>query len=209
MLNPVDSGQPAWQYLVGQRRVRKAPNLQYDTPDFIASGLLNFDEINGFTGAMDRYKWKILGKQELYIPYNNNKLTELTAAEQVGPHFPKPDVMRWELHRVWAVQGDLAPGSRHVVPKRIMYLDEDTWQILSEVEYDASGGLWKLQLATPFILPEIPAVSAAVASAIWDFHSGSYLDGLYCTDEPYNIKLLAPLPGDFFTPDGLASRGTR
>ena len=28
----------AWQYLVGQRRVRRAPTVGYDTPDFVASG---------------------------------------------------------------------------------------------------------------------------------------------------------------------------
>jgi hypothetical protein len=151
LLNPVRGGQPGWQYLVGQRRVRKAPNLQYDTPDFIASGLLNFDEIDGFAGAMDRYNWKIVGKRVMFVPYNTNKLTQLTADQQLGPHFAPPEALRWELHRVWVVEGDLAPGARHVVPRRVMYLDQDTWGILAEDEHDASGGLWKFQLSTPFL----------------------------------------------------------
>ena len=29
----------AWQYLVGQRRVRRAPTLAYDTPSILTSGL--------------------------------------------------------------------------------------------------------------------------------------------------------------------------
>jgi hypothetical protein len=209
MLDPVRDGQPGWQYLVGQRRVRKAPNLQYDTPDFIVSGLLNFDEISGFTGAMDRYTWKILGKKEMFFPYNVNRLTELTADQQIGPHFPVPQTVRWELHRTWVVEGDLAAGARHVVPKRVLYLDEDTWQILGEDEYDASGGLWKYQLSMPFLMPEVPAVAAVIAAAIWDFHSGSYLDGIYSKEEQFNVKTLKPLPVDFFTPDSLAARGTR
>jgi NAD(P)-dependent dehydrogenase (short-subunit alcohol dehydrogenase family) len=209
MLNPVRDGQPGWQYLVGQRRVRKAPNLQYDTPDFIVSGLINFDEISGFTGAMDRYGWKILGKREYFFPYNTNKLTQLSANQQIGPHFPVPQNLRWELHRVWVVEGDLLPGARHVVPRRVLYLDEDTWQILGEDEYDATGGLWKYQLALPLLMPEIPAVASIVAAVVWDFHSGSYLYGAYTSDEASNVKVLAPVPGDFFTPDSLAARGTR
>jgi hypothetical protein len=209
MLDPVQDGQPGWQYLVGQRRVRKAPNLQYDTPDFIVSGLLNFDEIGGFTGAPDRYTWKIVGKRELFIPYNTNKLTQLTADQQIGPHFPVPQTLRWELHRVWVLEADLAPEARHVVPKRVMYLDEDTWQIVCEDEYDASGGLWKFQIATPFLLPEIPAVSVGPSDTIWDFHSGTYLVGIYTPEEPFNFRSVTPIPADFFTPDGLAARGTR
>jgi hypothetical protein len=209
MLNPVRDGEPGWQYLVGQRRVRKAPNLQYDTPNFIVSGLINFDEGGGFTGAMDRYTWKILGKRELYVQYNTNKLTQLTADQQLGPHFRPPSTMRWELHRVWVLEGDLAPEARHVVPKRVMYIDEDTWQILCEDEYDASGGLWKLQLATPFILPEIPAVSIGPADDVWDFHSGTYLTDVYTPEEPFNFKVVPAIASDFFTPDGLAARGTR
>jgi len=33
-----------WQYLVGQRRVRKAPSVAYDTPDSVTSGIGLFDE---------------------------------------------------------------------------------------------------------------------------------------------------------------------
>ena len=166
-LNPIRDGQPGWQYLVGQRRVRKAPSLQYDTPDFIVSGIINFDENDGFTGSLDRYDWKVLGKREIYVPYNTNKLLHLTTDQQLGPHFPNPDAVRWELHRVFVVEGVLAAGARHVVPRRQMFLDEDSWQILAQDEWDASGNLWKHQVATPFLLPEIPAVGSYTGAFIW------------------------------------------
>jgi hypothetical protein len=28
------------------------------------------------------------------------------------------DYVRWELHRVWVVEATLAPGKRHVIPRR-------------------------------------------------------------------------------------------
>lgn len=52
-----------WQYLVGQRRVRKAPTVAYDTPDFVSSGANYFDEVMGFMGNPDRFEWKLVGKK--------------------------------------------------------------------------------------------------------------------------------------------------
>lgn len=209
MLDPIRDGQPGWQYLVGQRRVRKAPSLQYDTPDFIVSGIINFDENEGFTGALDRYDWKILGKREIYVPYNTNKLMGLKTEQQVGAHFPNPEAVRWELHRAWVVEGTLAEGARHVVPRRQLFLDEDNWQILAEDEWDAKGDLWKMQVSTPFLMPEVPAVAAYTGSFIWDFHSGNWSVGIYTPEEAFDINKIEPLPEDFFTADAMAARGTR
>nr|WP_305880255.1 DUF1329 domain-containing protein [Pseudomonas sp. ERMR1:02] len=58
----------AWQYLTGQRRVRQAPTLAYDTPDDVNSGLNYYDEAFVFYGALDRFNWKLIGKKELLIP---------------------------------------------------------------------------------------------------------------------------------------------
>jgi hypothetical protein len=60
----------AWQYMVGQRRVRRAPTVSYDTPDFMVSGTSYFDELQGLRSRLDRYNWKLDGKQEMYVPYN-------------------------------------------------------------------------------------------------------------------------------------------
>ena len=127
LLDAVDRSRQAWQYLVGQRRVRKAPTIGYDTPDDITSGQQNYDEAFMFLGDLDRYEWKLLGKKEAYIPYNNQKLYATPTDKQFAPHHLNPDLVRWELHRVWVVEGALAPGKRHTMPKRRIYLDEDTW----------------------------------------------------------------------------------
>ncbi|WP_413765764.1 DUF1329 domain-containing protein, partial [Vibrio vulnificus] len=67
-------------YNAGQRRVRRAPQVAYDSPGTAADGLRTTDNYDLYNGAPDRYEWKLKGKKEMYIPYNayrlaNNKLT--------------------------------------------------------------------------------------------------------------------------------------
>ena len=131
----------AWQYLVGQRRVRRAPTVAYDTPDFVASGANYFDEVQGFLGHIDRYQWKLVGKREMYIPYNDNGLVTAKLDEAFTKHHMNPDKTRWELHRVWVVEATVAAGKRHAVPKRRFYLDEDSWALTLMDGYDAEGNL--------------------------------------------------------------------
>ena len=47
----------------------------YDTPIAAADGLRTADDTDMFNGAPDRYDWKLLGKKEIYIPYNNYKVS--------------------------------------------------------------------------------------------------------------------------------------
>jgi hypothetical protein len=158
-VNP-DNSRSAWQYLVGQRRVRRAPTVAYDTPDFVASGANYFDEVVGFYGNPDRYEWKLVGKKEMYIPYNNNRFFATDMKEAFVPYHTNPDKVRWELHRVWELEATVAPGKRHVVPKRKFYLDEDTWAISIVDGYDSEGKLWRSNLVFPMAVPEYPLVVA-------------------------------------------------
>jgi len=34
---------------------------------------------------------------------------------------------------------------RHLSPKRTFYVDEDSWNLVAAVDYDAQGKLWKLR----------------------------------------------------------------
>lgn len=154
----MDKARQAWQYLVGQRRVRRAPTVAYDTPDFVTSGAVYFDEVMGFMGAVDRFQWKIVGKKELYVPYNNNAFMGVKTDEAFVKYHLNPDKVRWELHRVWIVEATVAPGKRHAVAKRRFYLDEDTWIAVLADGYDAEGKLWRTTQVLPFVDPAIPAV---------------------------------------------------
>ncbi|ORB72617.1 DUF1329 domain-containing protein, partial [Mycobacterium timonense] len=81
--------------------------------------------------------WKLVGKHEMYIPYNNNRFFAAGDEKAFVPFHTNPDHVRWELHRVWEVEATLASGKRHAVPKRRFYIDEDSWAILLVDGYDA------------------------------------------------------------------------
>ena len=71
-----------------------------------------------------------------------------------------PDLVRFELHRVWVVEATLKPGIRHVYSRRTDYIDEDSWQILIADRYDSRGQLWRTALAMVEEAPEVPLMGA-------------------------------------------------
>ena len=79
-----------WQYLVGQRRVRKAPSVAYDTPDSVTSGIGLFDEAFMLFGPIDKHELKLVGKKEIYIPYNNNKAASAPVAGSGDTQYAQP-----------------------------------------------------------------------------------------------------------------------
>jgi hypothetical protein len=81
----------------------------------------------------------------MYIPANNYKIHQPTVkyADLLKPGHANPDFMRYELRRVWAVEGTLKDGFRHVYGKRVLFVDEDTGQAVAADMYDARGQLWQ------------------------------------------------------------------
>jgi hypothetical protein len=138
----------AWIYNAGARRVRRAPDLAYDGINDGSEGMLVTDQVDAYNGAPDRYDWKLLGKKEIYVPYNVYRLSDksLKYKDIIGKGTINADLVRYELHRVWVVEGTLKPGARHVYGKRTFYLDEDSWSVLMEDAYDNRGGLWRVAL---------------------------------------------------------------
>jgi hypothetical protein len=136
----------AWAYNAGQRRVRRAPQVAYDGPGTAADGLRTSDNFDMFNGAPDRYDWKLVGKREMYIPYNSYKLEAPTVkyADILQPGHINQDLTRYELHRVWEVVATLKEGQRHVYAKRHLFFDEDSWQIALADHYDGRGQLWRV-----------------------------------------------------------------
>ncbi|MEE4253622.1 MAG: DUF1329 domain-containing protein, partial [Desulfuromusa sp.] len=131
-MNQVTEPRAAWVYNPGQRRVRRAPNVAYDNPGTAADSLRTSDQFDMFNGAPDRYDWKLIGKKEMYIPYNNYLLhsDKLKYKDILTPLHVNPDYLRYELHRVWVVEATLREGARHLYKKRVFYIDEDSWQIM-------------------------------------------------------------------------------
>lgn len=195
-----------WQYLVGQRRVRRAPSVAYDTPDFVTSGVGFFDEAFMMFGPVDHYDFKLVGKQELYIPYNNNRAASAPVDKLIGPKFLNPDIVRWELHRVWVVDAELKNGQRHVVPKRRYYLDEDTWQIVMFDGWDAQGKLWRSNYSLTLLAPDIPAVVTNVLWGGYDLRTGSYYLNAASNGLSKQYVAVPKRSESDWSPDALASR---
>jgi len=210
VIDSVDKPRQAWQYLLGQRRVRKAPTIGYDTPNDVNSGQEYYDEAFVFWGELDRYDWKLVGKKEIYIPYNNNKYHMKSADERLMPHHLNPDTVRWELHRVWVVEAALAPGKRHVVPKRRYYLDEDTWGAIIGEGWDAQGQLWRTTMSQPSIIWEAPRVETNYPWITYNLLTANWVTSGpdYERGEGW-MKSLDRIPDTFYTPDSLAGQGIR
>ncbi len=136
-----------WVYNPGSRRVLRAPQISHDSPGIGSDGLRTVDDRFGFFGSAERYNWKLVGKKEMIISYNNFRLSDrsLKYKDIIKPTNMNPDDIRYELHRVWVVEATLKPGMRHVYAKRTMYFDEDSWSLAHSDKYDGRGELWRVR----------------------------------------------------------------
>ncbi len=210
-LDQVKEPRQAWGYNAGQRRVRRAPNLAYDTPIAAADGLRTADDTDMFNGAPDRYDWKLVGKKEIYIPYNNYKVTsaEVKYADLLQVGHLNPALTRNELHRVWVVEGTLKGGARHIYSKRTLFLDEDSWQAAEVDQYDGRGELWRVSLAYLKNYYELPTTWSAL-DVFHDLQARRYHVQNLDNEEPTTIDFSQPIPDDgYFKPAALRRRGTR
>ena len=198
----------AWRYLPGEHRVRKAPSLSYDTPDPDASGYESLDDYYLFFGGPDRYSWRILGKREMFVPYNNDMLNRTAPRKIMGPHHVNQDLMRYELHRVWVVEGTLAPGKSHVAPRRRLMIDEDTWLAVYAEAWDESGRLWKFSEATMMTLPELPATIIG-GQFVYDLLQGGYVYDFALGGPGDYLRITTPHPSRAFDADALAAEQLR
>jgi hypothetical protein len=198
-----------WVYLPGQRRVRRLPNACCDTPASFSAGLVSFDEVEGWSGRTDRFNWKLVGKQEIYVPYNSNRMMQPDAdAEVVGAHHLNPDHVRWELHRVWVVEATVREGQRHTSVKSRYYIDEDSWILTLGDRWDAKGQLARTQFMIPVAMPDIPA-QVGVTWGVYDLLSGSMFVNLLVNQKKSQYKVEPPYADAVFTPDAMAGEGVR
>ena len=210
-LDQVAEPRLAWTYNPGQRRVRRAPLLAYDTPGNTSDGLRTIDDMDMFNGAPDRYDWTLLGKREVYIPYNNYKASnpELKYQDLIKPGHIAPQYTRYELHRVWVVEGKLKPGARHIYSRRTLYLDEDSWSAAVVDQYDSRGELWRVSMAYLSNLYDLPT-TMSVLDVNHDLQSRRYMVQLMENETQGSIDFSQPVPNDeYFSPASLRARGVR
>ncbi|SEB15959.1 DUF1329 domain-containing protein [Variovorax sp. YR216] len=198
----------AYVYLTGQRRVRKLPNACCDTPTPASAGLMSFDELSVFSGRTDLFDWKLVGKKEMLIPYNENRFLQAADADLIKGQHLNPDHVRWELHRVWVVEASLRQGRRHQAPKGVYYLDEDSWQAMLGDRWDAKGQLWKTFWGFNYVMPDFPG-AVQQTFGYYDLLSGQGYVSNVLNDKAYHHKPTARWPESIFTGEGLAAQGVR
>ncbi len=206
-VNPLAQPRRAWSYLPGQRRVKLAPDISYDTPNPGSAGVATYDDAFIFNGALDRYDWKLVGKKEMYVPYNGYKFFSAKPADIMKPGAVEPGLMRWELHRVWVVEATLKPSKRHIYAKRVFYLDEDSWAAVASDAYDARGQLFVAGLANVLFMYDHQVLNAD-NYMLYNFAIGAYtVSGLQGNHA--GPKYGDPLPPLQWSPDALAGAGLR
>ncbi|KZZ15290.1 hypothetical protein A3749_24910 [Oleiphilus sp. HI0078] len=63
-LDQIKEERQVWDYSSGQRRVRRAPNLAYDSPIASSDNTRTADDTDMYNGAPDRYNWEYVGLKE-------------------------------------------------------------------------------------------------------------------------------------------------
>lgn len=202
----------AWTYDPGTRRVRKAPAIGYDNPNG-PGGLQTIDDNKGFNGAFDRFTYELLGKKEVFIPYHNYRYNDSRRGnvdELLTVHFPNPDYVRFEKHRVWVVEANLAEGKRHAYSKRRWYIDEDSWNPVLSENFDSRGNLWRVGYFLSDYEYQIECYQKH-SQIFHDLPSGAYLTDFVTLDEnrreaDFSIPYLGE---EYFTPAYLRKAATR
>jgi len=206
--NFTDDGTHSWQYLPGIRRVREAPQVGFDYP-VPPAGLRTVDDDYVFNGSPERYTWKLIGKKEIYVPYHNFRMNDpaVKYKDLIKPSSVNPEYVRYELHRVWVIEGYLKQGVRHIYKKRTIYADEDTWLALWADNYDARDQLWRTAFVAYFYSQESKTFHRG-ASIYHDLTSGAY-EASYLTNEAGSNwwRINQPLSPSMFTPEAAAKGG--
>jgi hypothetical protein len=211
-VNMVDIGRRAWSYLPGQRRVKLSPDIAYDTPSPTGGGAATTDDSALFYGSIDRYNWKLLGKKEMYIPYNAFKTQDNTVCprevKDKVKNFMNPDCMRFELHRVWVVEGELKPGKRHVYQRRNIVWDEDMPGVGVAANYDSAGKIFRVGISIPTPMYETQGQYTDQWVTL-DLTSGAYVREQDWSTMKGSVTAIASKGESFYKQDALVGNGVR
>jgi hypothetical protein len=209
-IDQIKAPRDVWSYNAGQRRVRRAPQVAYDGPGTAADGLRTSDNADMYNGSPDRYDWKLIGKKEMYIPYNNYKLwsPQVKYKDILKPGHIDQNLARYELHRVWEVEGTLKPGQRHIYAKRHMFFDEDTWTLVEVDHYDGRGQLWRVGEGYQ-VNDYQHGISLYAAQSLYDLIAGRYVVQGMTNESKKATQYDQKVTMNDFTPGALRNAGIR
>jgi hypothetical protein len=206
---PVQGLREAYIYNPQVRRVRRVPDAGYDNPTEGSDNSQTYDQIDMFNGSLDRYTWKLVGRKEMYIPYNSFKIEDRRVKYKdilLKGHINQ-ELARYELHRVWVVEANLREGTTHIFKKRVFYIDEDSWSIAAVDCYDTRDQYWRFQEGHLASFPMIPTVSA-VPEVIYDLLTGRYFTTAMQNEDKVSDYLIE-FKSDYFTTQNLKNKTNR
>lgn len=195
----------AWSYNPGTRRVRQVPEYGFDTPYAGTSGKITIDQDRLMNGSPHRYSWELIGKKEIYIPANTYRIhsDRVSYDSLLTPGHANPEYKRYELRRVWVIEGTLKNEYRHKYGKRTLYIDEDTWHGVISDYYDRRGELVQHAFVNYYYSPSTNAWHAGT-SFYHDFTTGGYIALNLFQDLERAAELnKGDLSPDMFTPAAL------
>ncbi|MDO9453431.1 MAG: DUF1329 domain-containing protein [Stagnimonas sp.] len=202
-------GRAAWLYAPALKRIRRAPAVCCDNPYEGTDGHQFYDQVDMYNGVLERFTWKLVGKKEVYIPYNSYKIAgkSVKYADIAKPKHTNQELPRYELHRVWVVEADNKPDQRHTFKKRRMYFDEDTWNVVMIDDYDQQGQIMQFQEGH-LVQFAASLSSSTVPEVIYHFNSGRYfVTAAFNEDLPFDTTV--NFGGDFFESETIQKKASK
>ena len=128
-------GDDGWMYIPTIRRVRRISVAQRS--DTFAGSDFTWDDYRGLSGKIPDFHWTLVGKKEMYVAYHT-----LTNNQRFKGKLFNPDDLRYELRTVYIIDG-VNKNKDYSYGKMRVYIDPDSWAMLSDDLYDRKGNLWK------------------------------------------------------------------
>jgi hypothetical protein len=196
----------AWSYSPATRRVRRAPDITYDTL-VNASPLIVVDQYGTFNGAQDKYNWELKGTKKMVVAGVSNALGNNPLEVTHGTGHLNSEYVHYEEKEVAVIHATLKDGQRHLYASRTFYVTTDSYYIVSQDIYDGKGNLMRHSINP--LTTEVSGLGGDCtisAEATFDFATRQYavnnMLGSAINSQPavYNgpSKDLS-----FYTPDGL------
>ena len=199
--NSIKKSRGIWVLLGKIGKMLRIPPIGYDQPYFGSEGLYFIDMIDMYNGAFDRYVWKLVGKRELYIPYNAYRINDGSYKyEQLlkSPTFNQ-DATRYELHRVWVIEATERGGKTHAFGKRVFYVDEDSWNAVLVENYDHQGRPWRFQEGHLMTSYDVQSTNS-FPIVTYDLKDGRYFVQRLVAEDPPPAFNLADINDQEFLP---------
>jgi hypothetical protein len=122
----------------------------------------------------------------VFVPWHNFRVNDpsVKLEQLLTPNTLNPDFVRYELRRVWVIEGNVKSGIRHAYKKRVIYADEDTWLAPWGDNYDNRDQLWRVAFIAFRYAPEAQAFHRGV-SVYHDLTAGAY-EAIYLVNQSGN-----------------------